>query len=115
MGPDVPLDTIIKKFTIVYSNVKSFDLHMWDFYHADQAEDESIPSFATWIEGLLSQIRDRFPDKLPHQEEQRLLRDHLFHRCKKIIWDSVKFCFADTCLDYMHFLDECRRLRKKEK
>ena len=40
MGPDVPLDTIIKKFTIVYGNIKSFDLLMQDFYHTDQTEDE---------------------------------------------------------------------------
>ena len=56
MGPDVPLDTILKKFTIVYGNVKSFDLLMQDFYCADQGEEESIPSFATRVEGLLSQI-----------------------------------------------------------
>ena len=56
LGPDVSLDTILKKFTIVYGNVKSFDLLMWDFYCADQGEEESIPSFATWVEGLLSQI-----------------------------------------------------------
>ena len=78
--------------------VKSFDLLMWDFYHADQTEDESIPSFATWIEGLLSQIWDRFPDKLPHLEKQRLLKDCLFHGCRKSIWDSIKYCFADPCL-----------------
>ena len=54
MGPDVPLDTILKNFTIVYGNVKSFDLLMWDFYHADQ--EESIHSVATRVEGLLSQI-----------------------------------------------------------
>ena len=36
LGPDVPLDTIIKKFTIVYGNVKSFDILMQDFYCADQ-------------------------------------------------------------------------------
>ena len=71
LGPNVPLDTIIKKFTIVYGNVKSFDLLMQDFYCADQGEEESIPSFATWVEGLLSQIQDRFPDKLTHPEEQR--------------------------------------------
>ena len=47
MGPDVPPETIIKKFTIVYGNVKSFDLLMWDFYHTDQGKEESIPSFAT--------------------------------------------------------------------
>ena len=89
-GPYVPLDTIIKKFTIVYGNVKSFDLLMWDFYHADQGEEESIPSFATQVEGLLSQIHDKFLEKLTHPEEQRLLKDRLFHGCKKSIWDSVK-------------------------
>ena len=70
MGPDVPLDTIIKKFTIVYGNVKSFDLLMRDFYRADQGEEESIPSFATWVEGLLSQIHDKFPEKLTPQRNR---------------------------------------------
>ena len=36
MGPDVPLDLITKKFSIIYGNVKSFDLMMRDFYRADQ-------------------------------------------------------------------------------
>ena len=47
LGPNVPLGTIIKKFTIVYGNVKSFNLLIWEFYCADQGEEESIPSFAT--------------------------------------------------------------------
>ena len=109
MGPNVPLDMIIKKFAIVYGNVKSFDLLMRDFYWSDQGEEQTIPSFATRIEGILSQIRDRFPDQLPQQEEQRLLNDHLFHGSRKSIWDSVKYCFADASLDYMHFLVECRK------
>ena len=79
MGPNVTLGMILKKFTIIYANVKSFDLLLRDFYRADQGEDEIIPSFATHIEGLLSQIRDRLPNQLPLQEEQRLLKDHLFH------------------------------------
>ena len=44
----------IDKFTIIYGNVKSFDLLMRDFYKADQGEDETIPSFATKIEGIPS-------------------------------------------------------------
>ena len=59
MGPNV----------IIYGNVKSFDVLMKDFYRADQGEDETIPSYATRIERLLSQIRDKFTDKLPLQEE----------------------------------------------
>ena len=85
MGPNVPLDMILKKFAIIYGNVKTFDLLIRDFYRADHGEDETIPSYATRIEGLLSQIRDKFPDQLPLQEEQRLLKDYLFHGSQKII------------------------------
>ena len=109
MGPNVPLGMILKKFTIIYGNVKSFDLLMRDFYRSDQGEDETIPSFITRIEGFLSQIRDRFPNQLPHQEEQRLLKDHLFHGSRKSIRDSVKYCFANASVDYMHFLEKCRK------
>ena len=115
MGPNVPLDMIIKTFTIEYDNVKSFDLLTRDFYQADQVEKETIPFFATRIEGILSQIRDRFPDQFPHQEEQRLLKDHLFHGSRKSIRDSVKYCFADASLDYMHFLEECSKSEEEGK
>ena len=113
MGPDVPLDLIIKKFTIIYGNVKSFDLMMRDFYRADQGEDESIPSYATRIEGLLSQIRDKFPDQLPLQEEQRLLKDCLFHGSRKGIRDCLKYCFADASIDYMQFLKNAESQKKR--
>ena len=107
METNVPLDMILKKFTIIYGNVKSFDLLMRDFYRADQGEDETIPSYATRIEGLLSQIRDKFPDQLPLQEEQRLLKDCLFHGSQQSIRDCLKYCFADASIDYMQFLEEC--------
>ena len=115
MGPNVPLYMIIKKFTVIYGNVKSFDLLMRDFYRADQGEDETTPSVATRVEGLLSQIRDRFPNQLPYQEEQRLLKDCLFHGSKKSIRDSVIYCFADASVDYMHFLEECRKSEEEGK
>ena len=115
MGPNVPLDLILKKLTIIYGNVKSFDLLMRDFYRADQGEDETIPSYATRIEGLLSQIRDKFPDQLPLQEEQRLLKDCLFHGSRKSIRDSLKYCFADTSIDYKQFLEECRKSEEEGK
>ena len=64
---------------------------------------------------LLSQIHDKYPEKLTSPEEQRLLKDCLFHGCKKSIWDSVKYCFADPHIDYMHFLEECRKAEDEDK
>ena len=43
---------------------------MRDFYRADQGEDESIPSYATRIEGLLSQIRDKFLTSCPFRRNK---------------------------------------------
>ena len=63
----------------------------------------------------MSQIRDKFLEKLTHSEEQRLLKDHLFHGCKKSIWDSVKYCFVDPHIDYMHFLEECIKAEDEDK
>ena len=116
LGPDVPLDTIIKKFTIVYGNVKSFDILMHGTFTVQTRvrKNLSLPLQPGWRD-FLSQIWDKFPDKLTHPEEQRLLKDHLFHRCKKSIWDSVKYCFADPHVDYMHFLEECHKAEDEDK
>ena len=113
MGPNVPLDMILKKFTIIYGNVKSFDLLMRDFYRAEQGEDETIPSYATRIEGLLSHIRDKFPDQLPLPEEQRLLKNCLFHGSRKSIRDSLKYCLADAPLTTCNSLRNVENQRKK--
>ena len=40
--PEATLDSIIKKFTIIYGNVKSHDVLMGDFYRVSQGEEESV-------------------------------------------------------------------------
>ena len=114
MGPEVTLDSIIKKFSIIYGNVKSYDILMGDFYHANQGEEETVTSFATCIEGLLSYVRDKYPQQIPQAKEQQLLKDRLFHGCQKGIRDSVKYRHADTTVDYMTFLEECRKAEDED-
>ena len=114
MGPEATLDSILKKFTIIYGNVKSYDILMRDFYRASQGEEESVTSFATCIEGLLSNVRDKYPHQIPQAKEQQLLKDRLFYGCKKGIRDSVKYRHADTTVDYMTFLEECRKAEDED-
>ena len=87
---------------------------MGDFYHAEQGEDETVTSFATCIEGLLSYVRDKFPHQIPMAKEQQLLKDRLFHGCQKGIRDSVKYRHADRTADYMSFLEECRKAEDED-
>ena len=87
---------------------------MGDFYHADQGEDETVTSFAIPIEGLLSLVRDKFPNQIPLAKEQELLKDRLFHGFKKSIRDSVRYRHADPSVKYMTFLEECRKAEDED-
>ena len=87
---------------------------MGDFYCANQGEEETVTSFATCIEGLLSYVRDKYPHQIPQAKEQQLLKDRLFHGCQKGIRDSVKYRNADTSVDYMTFLEECRKAEDED-
>ena len=115
MGPETTLDSIIKKFTIIYGSVKSYDILMGDFYRASQGEEESVTSFATHIEGLLYNARDKYLQQIPQAKEQQLLKDRLFYGCPKGIRDSVKYRHADTTVGYMTFLEECRRAEDEDR
>ena len=87
---------------------------MGDFYHSNQGEEETVTSSATCIKGLLSYVRDKYPQQIPKAKEQQLLKDRLFHGCQKGIRDSVMYRHADTTVDYMTFLEECRKAEDED-
>ena len=51
---------------------------------------------------------------MPQAKEQQLLKDRLFDGCQKGIRDSVKYRHADTTVDYMSFLEECRKAEDED-
>ena len=61
MGPNIPLDMILKKFTIIYGNVKSFDLSMSNFYRADPPLliEGSFPKVGTGSQASFPTRRNR--------------------------------------------------------
>ena len=116
MGPGASLDTIIKKFSFIYGYVKSYDLLMRDFYRADQGERRKQSHLLP--QGLrvsCLKVRDKFPHQTPLSKEQKLLKDRLLHDSQKNIRDSVKYCHADATVDYMTFLEECRKAEDEDR
>ena len=59
-------------------------------------------------------VRDKFPNQIPLAKEQDLLKDRLFNGCQKSVWDSVKYHHADPSVDYMSFLEECRKAEDED-
>ena len=44
-----------------------------------------------------------------------LLKDKLFHGSCKSIWDSVRYYHADAKVNYMTFLEECRKAEDEDR
>ena len=59
-------------------------------------------------------MRDKFPNQIPLAKEQEILKDRLFHGCQRSIRDSVKYRCADPSVDYMTFLEECRKAEDED-
>ena len=55
-------------------SVESFDLLMRDFYGVEQEEEESVPSSANKIGGLLSKVREKFPNQVLIQKRTEIIK-----------------------------------------
>ena len=62
----------------------------------------------------MSNVRDKYPQQITQAKEKQLLKDRLFHGCQKGIRDSVRYRHADTTVDYMTFLEECRKAEDED-
>ena len=88
MGPTAGVSNILKKLSVIFGTVTSFDVLMQNFYKISQG-NEKVPSFATWLEGTLNQIRIKCPGRIADHEVPSHLKDRLFHGVKKHVRDSV--------------------------
>ena len=115
LGPDVPLDTIIKKFTIVYGNVKSFDFLMRDFYHADQGrKNQSLPLQPRWRDfhprsGISSQINS------PTQRSRDSSRINCSIGARRVSGTVSNTVLLILMLITGIFLEECHKAEDEDK
>ena len=64
VGPNTTVKTILQKLETVYSTVASFETLMSNFNKEIQDNNDKIWGFAIKLEGVLNQIKCRFPAKL---------------------------------------------------
>ena len=64
MGLTTSVAYILKKLTIIFGTVVSFDVLMQNFYKVTQNNLEKVPSFSTRLEGTLNQIWLQCPGRI---------------------------------------------------
>ena len=112
MGPTAGVSDILEKLSVIFGTVASFDVLMQNFYKISQG-NEKVPSFVTWLEGTLNQIRIKCPGRIADHEVPSHLKDRLFHGVKKHIKDSVWYLYSNPRTTYSELVVTARRAESK--
>ena len=75
IGPTASVSEILQKLTVILGTVASFDVLMQNFYKVTQGNHKKVPSFATRLEGTLSQIRLKCLRRMAHHKVAFHLKD----------------------------------------
>ena len=94
MGPTVSVAHILRKVSVTFGTVTSFDVLIQSFYKVTQDNNEKVPSFTMRLEGTLNQTAIQCPSRMMDLEIQQHLKDYLFHKVCKLICDSVWYLYS---------------------
>ena len=89
IGPTASVAYFLRKLSVIFGTVASFDVLMQNFYNVTQGNNEKVPSFTMRLEGTLNQIRLQCPSRMMDLVVQQHLKDCLFHRIHKHMHDSA--------------------------
>ena len=113
IGPTTSMTHMFQKLAVIFGTVASFDTLMQNFYMVTLGNHEKIPSFATRLEGTLSQIRLQCPRRMTDLEVQQHLKDHLFHGVGKHIRDSIMYLYRTPGTSYSQLMVAAHKVRSE--
>ena len=82
---------------------------MSNVYKVNQDKSDQMQLFLINLEGVLNQIRSRFPDELGEKEVEGHLRDHLLCEMKESLRDFLHYQYDDPSLSYTDLLLEAQK------
>ena len=104
MVPTTRVAHILRKLSVIFGTVASFDVLMQNFYKVMQGNNKKVPSFATRLKGTLNQIRLQCPGRMLYLEVQQHLMDCLFHLVWKHIWGTAWYLYSTPRTSYSQLM-----------
>ena len=84
---------MVSKLETIYGTVARYDVLMQNYYKISMDPKEHVQAYVTRMEGVLNQIRTKFPYVLSDKDMETHLRDRLFYGIIKALWDSICYLF----------------------
>ena len=114
MGPDYTIDQAIEVLTREYEGVANFNVIFKEFYQLKQEKNEKVQVFSVRLGEALNKLTLRFPDRVPTEDEDRILCDHFFCGMKAELKSSVRHLFDPPDVSFSMLLTAARRNELEE-
>ena len=99
LGHNASMSAMINKLNTVNGAVVSYDVLMWKFYQVTQEQGESISNYLICIEGVLNDIKTKFPAWVPEMESDQLLWSRFHSGLHSWIHDGIRDMFRNLAYD----------------
>ena len=114
LGPSYTVDEVIAILTQEYEGVASSDVIFKDFYQLRQEKNEKVQVFSICLRDLLTKLSIWFPDRVPKEDHNKILKDQFFYGIKSDLRNSIRHLYDDESVTFMQLLVKAHRNEEEE-
>ena len=114
LGPSYTVEDVIKCLAREYEGVASSDIVFKEFYQLKQERGEKVQVFSIRLRDALANLSNRFPERVPREDHERMLRDRFFYGIKMEMRDSIRHFYDNEKIMFGELLLKARRNEDEE-
>ena len=114
LGTSYAIDEVITVLTQEYEGVASSDVIFKDFYQLKQEKNEKVQIFSIRLRDMLSKLSLRFPDHVPKEDRDKILKDRFFYGIKPELCNSIRHLHDNDLVTFSQLLVKARRNEEEE-
>ena len=104
LGPSYTVDEVLAILTQEYEGVTSSDVIFKDFYHLKQERNERVQIFSIRLRDMLTKLSIQFPDQVPKEDHDKILKDRFFYGIKSELQNSIRHLYDNESIPFRSFL-----------
>ena len=109
LGPSYTMEEVITVLTQEYEGVASNDVIFKDFYQLRQERNEKVQIFSIRLRDILTKLSIRFPDRVPKEDHDKILKDRFFYGIKSELRNSIRHLYDNESVTFSQLLVKARR------
>ena len=93
LGSSYTIEEVIAVLTQEYEGVASSDVIFKYFYQLKQERNEKVQVFSIRLRDMLTRLSIRFPDRVPKEDHDKILKDHFFYGIRSDLRNSIRHLY----------------------